>query len=355
MILNSIKLKDFRCFEFLDISFSKGINNIHGANGVGKSTIVEAINLSLTTKSFRSNMVDTLIKKGSQRFETLLSIEKFIEIKGVKEKNNTIKFIDKNTDKIIKPKDIITNFPSVFVENLDFDFLDSSPLSKRRYLNKLLFYVEHNSFLALEKFNLALKQRNMALKKGDYEASEPWTMQIIELEPAISQANLDIISIINKKLCSSRLIKLFSSKNKWIEDLNLEYFTGFDSSDSLKNVLRKEKDLDLILKRTRSGPHKRSFKINIDDNESKDRLSRGQQKLLSILLALFQCEMIQEKGFTKPVLLIDDFSSELDKENLDLMLEYLLENSMQVITTTIDPIKSNKDINLFHVEQNFKQ
>ena len=121
------------------------------------------------------------------------------------------------------------------------------------------------------------------------------------------------------------------------------------------NVLRKEKDLDLILKRTKSGPHKRSFNINIDNNESKDRLSRGQQKLLSILLALFQCEMIQEKGFTMPVLLIDDFSSELDKENLDLMLEYLSENSMQVITTTIDPIKSDKDINLFHVEQNFKQ
>jgi hypothetical protein len=37
------------------------------------------------------------------------------------------------------------------------------------------------------------------------------------------------------------------------------------------------------------------------------------------------------------------------------MLEYLSENSMQVITTTIDPIKSDKDINLFHVEQNFKQ
>ena len=64
--------------------------------------------------------------------------------------------------------------------------------------------------------------------------------------------------------------------------------------------------------------------------------------------------MIQEKGFTMPVLLIDDFSSELDKENLDLMLEYLSENSMQVITTTIDPIKSDKDINLFHVEQNLK-
>ena len=132
-------------------------------------------------------------------------------------------------------------------------------------------------------------------------------------------------------------------------------FMGFDSSDGLINVLRKEKDLDLILKRTKSGPHKRSFNINIDNNESKDRLSRGQQKLLSILLALFQCEMIQEKGFTMPVLLIDDFSSELDKENLDLMLEYLSENSMQVITTTIDPIKSDKDINLFHVEQNFKQ
>lgn len=355
MILNSIKLKDFRCFEFLDISFSKGINNIHGGNGTGKSTIIEAINLSLTTKSFRSNILDTLIKQGSQRFETLLSIDKFVEIKGIKEKNNTVKFTDKSTGKIVKPKNLIKNFPSVFVENLDFDLLDSSPLNKRRYLNKLLFYVEQNSFLALEKFNLALKQRNMALKKGDYEASEPWTMQIIEHEPAISKANFNIISIINKKLGSSRLIKLFSSKNKWIQDLNLEYLMGFDATAGLLNVLHKEKDLDLILKRTRSGPHRRSFNINIDNNESKDRLSRGQQKLLSILLALFQCEMIQEKGFTKPVLLIDDFSSELDKENLDLMLEYLVENSMQVITTTIEPLTSDKDINLFHVEQNFKE
>ena len=355
MILNSIKLKDYRCFKFLDISFSKGINNIYGANGAGKSTIIEAINLSLTTKSFRSNSLDTLIKKGFQRFETLLSIDKFVEIKGIKEKNKNVQFTDKSTGKIFKPKNIIKNFPSVFVENLDFDFLDSTPSNKRRYLNKLLFYVEQNSFLALEKFNLALKQRNMALKKGDYEASKPWTMQIIEHEPVISKANLNIISIINKKLGSSRLIKLFSSKNKWIQELNLEYLVGFDPSEGFVNVLRKEKDLDLILKRTRSGPHRRSFNINIDNQESKDRLSRGQQKLLSILLALFQCEIIQEKGFTKPVLLIDDFSSELDKENLDLMLEYLTEKSMQVITTTIDPIKSNKDIKLFHVEQNFKQ
>ena len=119
MILNSIKLKDFRCFDFLDISFSKGVNNIHGANGVGKSTILEAINLSLTTKSFRSNMVDTLIKSGSQRFETLLSIDKFIEIKGIKEINNTIKFY-LNTSNIVfmsknftfKSKLIDGNYPN---------------------------------------------------------------------------------------------------------------------------------------------------------------------------------------------------------------------------------------------------
>ena len=109
---------------------------------------------------------------------------------------------------------------------------------------------------------------------------------------------------------------------------------------------------DTILKRTTAGPHKRSFDILLDNKAAEETLSRGQQKIISIILHLIQREIIKTHTDLDPILLMDDISSELDKENANLMLKYLIDNSVQTIMTSIEKahFSTQKDVFLFHVE-----
>ena len=107
------------------------------------------------------------------------------------------------------------------------------------------------------------------------------------------------------------------------------------------------------MKRTTAGPHKRSFNILLNDVSAQDLLSRGQQKVVSIILHLIQRELIQNKTSANPILLMDDISSELDKDNANLMLKYLLSKGIQTVMTSIEKkrFSGEKDVFMFHVEQ----
>ena len=128
-------------------------------------------------------------------------------------------------------------------------------------------------------------------------------------------------------------------------DLHLELLASFS--------LQQNMEKDRILKRTTAGPHKRSFNILLNDVSAQDLLSRGQQKVVSIILHLIQRELIQTKTSTNPILLMDDISSELDKDNANLMLKYLINKSIQTVMTSIEKkrLSGEKDVFMFHVEQ----
>ena len=90
----------------------------------------------------------------------------------------------------------------------------------------------------------------------------------------------------------------------------------------------------------------------LKNKSASETLSRGQQKIISIILHLIQREIIKINTGSDPILLMDDISSELDKENSNLMLKYLIDNSVQTIMTSIEKahFSAHKDVFLFHVE-----
>ena len=108
-----------------------------------------------------------------------------------------------------------------------------------------------------------------------------------------------------------------------------------------------------IRDRTTAGPHKRSFNLYLKDTPAEDLLSRGQQKIVSIILHLVQREIIHIKTSLNPILLMDDISSELDKDNANLMLKYLINNNIQTVMSSIEKKRflGKEDVFMFHVEQ----
>ena len=221
-------------------------------------------------------------------------------------------------------------------------------------MNKTLFYVEHAESLLLNELKKITSQRAACLKNNDYDQIKCWDERLIEIEPKISLLNENLCKKINKHLKNGSLVNGFEEKNPWIRELSIEYDRGYDGFSNYSDILSRNFEKDRILRRTSEGPHRRSFNILLNNTDASEILSRGQQKIVSIIIHLIQREIIIEHTNLTPILLMDDISSELDKENANLMLKYLINNSVQTIMTSINfsHLADHNDVVLFHVEHN---
>ena len=351
MILKQLNAINFRSYKDLSINLSEGLVYFCGENAAGKSTILEAIQFTLSGKSFRTNNNNDLIQKEQNFLRTLCVFENNKQISATKEKDSSS--IHKNIDnKHLKNKQLALEYPVCLVESDNFFFTKANPEKKRHFLNKNMFYVEQNYSQIMQSFKKIHTNRNLALKNNNKDEVNVWTKQLIEIERIISRKNEEIVSLINEKLSNSKVLSDFYSKNKWLKTVKVQYDRGYSFNMNFCDVLHANASKDLIMKRTIDGPHKRSFKIDSEELDLEAGLSRGQQKLLSIIFYLIQREIIFEHTNIAPLLLIDDISSELDKENLDLMLKYLNKNTMQSLVTLIDPNPVLSKKSLFYVEQN---
>jgi len=351
VILKQLNATNFRSFKDISLSLPRGLVCFYGENAAGKSTILETIQFVLTGRSFRATDNDELIQKDHKFLRASCSFEDNRKITAIKEQEKPSVHTNID-DKPQKNKHLALTNPVCLVESDNFFFTKANPEKKRQYLNKNMFYVEQNYTKIMQSFKKIHTNRNSALKSNNNDEVKVWTQQLIEIEKVITKINTEIVLLINEKLSNSTNLLEFYPKNPWLKTIHVEYLKGYNPNMTFSDVLESNLKKDLIIKRTTEGPHKRSFNINTKDLNTGGGLSRGQQKLLSIIFHLIQREIIEDHINIVPLLLIDDISSELDKENLNLMLKYLHNNTMQSLVTLIDPKPITLNKSLFHVEQN---
>lgn len=352
MLITEIKLENFRSYEFLELPLESGINLIYGSNGSGKSTIIESIYYALSGKSFRTTETNNLIREKHKQLQALIVFHDGKTVKVTKKTNNTAVITQNKGQKKENYTSLVKRFPTCLVENKEFFFTSSNPEQKRSFLNKSLFYVEHHESKKISELKKIISQRAGCLKNKDFNQIKYWDEQLILIEPVITKLNEKICSSLNKQLSSSKVVGFFLEKNPWLKQLSIKYLPGYPENSKFSDILAQNLEKDTILKRTSSGPHKRSFDILLENKIANETLSRGQQKIISIILHLIQREIIKTNTELDPILLMDDISSELDKENANLMLKYLIDNSVQTIMTSIEKahFSAHKDVFLFHVE-----
>ncbi len=336
MLIKEIKLENFRSYDFLELPINKGINLIYGDNGSGKSSIIESINYALSGKSFRTNETNNLIRQNANQLQALIVFFDGKTIKVTKKTNITAVITQNKGQKKENYTSLVKKFPTCLVENKEFFFTSANPEQKRSFLNKTLFYVEHQESKKINELKKIITQRSGCLKNKDFNQLKYWDEQLVQIEPQITKLNTQICNNINEQLRNSDVVQLFSQKNPWLRNLLVKYLPGFTETSKFSDVLYENLEKDTILKRTTAGPHKRSFDILLDNKAAEETLSRGQQKIISIILHLIQREIIKTHTDLDPILLMDDISSELDKENANLMLKYLIDKSVQTIMTSIE-------------------
>ena len=165
MPLTKISINNFRCFEGLEISLSPGVNFFYGANGSGKTSILEAAFIFSSGKSFKSSNLTSLIKHNRNNFLLKAYDGKRGYVAEIKKNKNKSISVLLNNNKIVTSK-LIKEFPCTPIHNNTFSFADASPDFRRKLLDRSIFIAEEEFSKTWFSYYKALKQRNHMLKNN---------------------------------------------------------------------------------------------------------------------------------------------------------------------------------------------
>jgi DNA replication and repair protein RecF len=212
-----------------------------------------------------------------------------------------------------------------------------------------VFHVEHGYVELWRRFSRVLDQRNAALRSQSPEAVAIWSAELARCGTMIADARAAYAERIGSHF------KEMITHLLGIEDAELVVASGWKAEESYVEALNRTFDRDLRQGYTESGPHKADFSIVIRGRPAKDCLSRGQLKLLSLALSLAQGMALEVSRPGEVCLLIDDFSSELDRRNQDRLLGVLRDLGTQSFITMTSCARrfagSDSTATMFHVEQ----
>lgn len=343
MILNNIKLKNFRNYENLEISFSKGINIIYGKNAQGKTNLLESIYVLALTKSHRSFIDHNLIKSNEISSKISGKVEKdgiVTEYEVLIEQKKKKCFVDK--DEIKKLSDYMSNLNIIIFYPEDLEIIKGSPQLRRRYINTEISQLDRNYFKILSDYTRLLKMRNDSLKKmTTFSAMEhPYflavTDYLIEKAAFLYKMRMKFIKKLNDQ-CEKIFFDI-SGKNGFYLQYDCSFVLENLSLEEIKTLLKKKfsevKALEYKVKTTMVGPHKDDISFFLGNINLKNYGSQGQQRMAILSLKLSEIEVFSNYCKTKPILLLDDVFSELDDIKKNNLLSYINGDIQTIITTT---------------------
>ncbi len=353
MPISRVYLENFRLFKKKDLTFSEQKNFIQGLNGSGKTSILESIEMLYSGKSFRTPKSKECINHKSSSFNISLKssyLENEAVMRGSNKINGRLSFSRKLNERKSK-KEAIFFLQTVLAKNLRM--IEGEPELRRDHINNLMFHVKPDSYKKYLDYNKTLKQRNSSLKqKLNRSEILVWTRQLAALGVSLSKDQHDFFNKFRDMFIQS--LKLFANdkKLKFLDNADVKLVKGWERSRSLLDCLQESIEKDLALGYTTQGPHRMDCSYYVNGKKASSILSRGQLKILILLIFLLNHDLINSFLESDTVLLIDDLGSELDLQNLELALNEISKAPNQVILTGVQGEDLEKLVSNF---SNFKR
>lgn len=350
MYIKKIKLLNFRNYDKQEIELNKNINIFYGDNAQGKTNIIESIFLCSIGKSFRTSKDNELIQFDKENTSIIIEFEKKDRDGKIKIDLNNKKNIYVNDIKIKKLSELLGNIHTVLFTPDDINILRDGPQKRRHFLDVMIGQLKPNYIYLLNNYNKILEQRNNYLKqiKDDNkkeELLEIWDEKLAEYGEKIYIYRKEFIEKIKNKI---NLIHNKITDEK--ENLKIEYISNCYNKQEYLKLLKERRKLDIIKGYTTKGIHRDDFFIYINEKLVNIYGSQGQNRTVILSLKLSELQVIYDEIGEYPILLLDDFMSELDEKRRRKFIEYI--KDIQVIITCTDKINiDNLKLKEFNVKK----
>jgi DNA replication and repair protein RecF len=330
MTLRRMQVTDFRCLHQADIELDPHFTLISGPNASGKTSLLEAIYVLGRGRSFRTRRLHHLIRSGCERFIVFGEVElpERRVAMGIEGSATGIR-ARLSGEKAASLAELATVFPVQIIDPEVHRLIEEGPNRRRRFLDWGVFHVEPGFVTHWQQYHHVLKQRNAALRARQPPAViSAWDGELARFGDLLTQARSRYVAQLAAQagVLAETLLGM---------KLTLTYRTGWARDSSLAEALELCFAQDQESGVTSVGPHRADLAIRLDGFAVKDRISRGQQKLLAAALLIAQLKLFPEDSPVRPTLLLDDPAAELDGERLAGLIQEVRAQSLQLVVSTL--------------------
>ncbi len=342
MQIKRLGLINFRNHRSTEIEFAPGVTVISGPNGAGKTSLLEAIYLLSTGRSFRASDDNALLMLGSDKarisgqfsrqdrdvsISLTLGGGRLMEVNGVQRKRG---------------KDVFGLLRTVVFSPDDLDLIKGAPGLRRDCIDESMQSFAPRTQQVRSEWERVLRQRNSLLRSlrgratGASAALDTWTQLVVEKATSMAMERMQAVRLLAPEFT-------LAAKELALDDVSMRYWPSWlsregseysmlaetpeisqpDLSAALKHALEQRLSDELIRGVTLVGVHRDDVDLTIGERDARTRASQGEQRLLAIALKLAQLRVLERILCEEPVLLLDDVLSELDESRRMALLSRL--------------------------------
>ncbi|MEE0314877.1 MAG: DNA replication/repair protein RecF [Butyrivibrio crossotus] len=353
MIVESLKLQNYRNYEYLNMNFDEKINIIYGDNAQGKTNILESMYVCATSKSHRGSKDREIIRFDNDESHIKVNVKKndMNYCIDMHLKKNKPKGIAVNGIPIKRAVELFGILNIVFFSPEDLNIIKNGPSERRRFIDMELSQLDKIYLDCLINYNKVVNQRNSLLKEYAFSGREDiissldiWDMQLVKYGNDVIKSREKFVKEIND-LVKSIHTKLSGDR----EQLEIIYEPCVKEQDFESELVR-VRDRDLKFKCTNIGPHKDDMCFLINGMDVRKYGSQGQQRTAALSLKLAEIELVKQIIHDTPVLFLDDVLSELDSRRQNFLLDSIGNIQTMITCTGLDEFINNR----FSINKIFK-
>lgn len=331
-------LTDFRNIPYLDITLFPGLNFLVGPNACGKTNTLEAIHVSATGKSFRRTTDRQLIRFHRENTH----IRTFVDQDGVEEEitfslnDDGVKKVSVNGERLSRLRQLRELFQVITFVPDDMKIIQEGHKERRDFMDDGLKKIYPEYALVSNDFQHALSMRNQILKNDRHKPY--WTQELRAIDGQMARCAARIMRFRDAFCRKMEILAENIHRTLSDEALSIAY-KGFCPVDDqietrYRKILEKNLERDFFLGYTEQGPHRDTLSIEINHADARDFASRGQIRTAVLSLKLAELELLNFHKTQRPVILLDDIFSELDRHRIEYIMRQI--RSYQAIITAAE-------------------
>jgi DNA replication and repair protein RecF len=346
-VLRRLTIANFRCLEHVEVELDTRCTVFVGANGAGKTSILESAHVLSCGRSFRTHRLNQLIRVGCPELLVVGELDQGSRsvVTGIRVSRDSVE-AHAGGQKVHGMADLASNLPLYVIDPNVHRVLEDGPENRRRLIDRGLFHVEPSFIVAWRQYQRALKQRNSILK------AQGTDLEVRAWEPDLVQAGSQIAEGRARYIQELRPLLQHAASVFFGDAVEIEVDRGW-TRENFADDLNHCRERDRRVGSTTTGPHRADLRICFRGQVAKQYVSRGQQKLLSASIILAQVAQFAASQNRGACLLLDDPAAELDVDNFEKLLRQIEQTNAQLLVTGLDAtvLARRFSTSMFHVEQ----